>query len=214
MPRILLLALAATVAGGTLLAATFLRPNRDAYEEPPYTVETRYDGFEVRTYQPVLHARVTVPGTRQRATREGFRILAGYIFGGNTARQSIQMTTPVATEAASQTIAMTAPVGTSPAAAGWTVSFMMPAQWTLDTLPVPNDDRIELVEVPGIRAAVRTYSGRASERRNQREEEALVGALQEAGLAPVAGATVAQFDPPWVLGPLRRNELQVVVAPL
>lgn len=210
-PRIILAATAATVgmAGLAVAAWKLLRPDREHYEEPAYTVDSTHEDFEVRTYEATIQAQVTVEGDRNQATQQGFRILAGYIFGGNQAQRSISMTAPVSTSPESQTIAMTTPVSASPTKAGWTVGFTMPSRWTLDTLPVPDDARVELVPVPAHRAAVRSFSGRANESRVQDEERALRSALADQGVQAEPEATVAQFDPPWVLGPWRRNEIQI-----
>ena len=212
MKRLLPSVLAAAVAGAVGLAVAgwqLLRPDRVQYEEPTYTVESSNPTFEVRAYEATLQARVTVSGSRERATQQGFRILAGYIFGGNQAKQSIAMTTPVSAAPQSQSIEMTAPVSATASATGWTVGFTMPRQWTLDTLPVPNDSRVQLVAVSAHRAAVRSFTGRANQARVADEERALLGALEALGLQANSGVTLAQFDPPWVLGPWRRNELQV-----
>ena len=212
MNRLVPWAVAAGVAGVAALAFVswrFLMPHRSQYEEPAYTVEASHPGFEVRAYAPTIEARVTLKGTRQAATREGFGVLAGYLFGGNTAQQGIAMTTPVSAAPASQTIDMTTPVSAAPAGDGWTVAFTMPSKWALDTLPRPDDDRVELVEVSGVRAAVRTFRGRGASAAVEAEEAALRAAMRDAGLPSEGAATIAQFDPPWVLGPWRRNEVQI-----
>jgi len=212
MNRLVPWAAAAVVLGVVAVAVVGWRlvaPDRGQYEEPGYVVEASHPGFEVRAYAPTLEARVTLAGTRKEATREGFQVLAGYIFGGNTARAGIDMTTPVSAAPASQTIDMTTPVSAAPVGDGWTVAFTMPSAWTLATLPAPDDDRVELVEVPGGRAAVRTFPGRVSEAAFQAEVAALHAAMLEVGLLAGGPAALAQFDPPWVLGPWRRNEVQV-----
>ncbi len=210
MSRLLSLTLSAAlagVAGLTVAGSWVFGPNRDRYEEPGYEVEVRHSVYEVRKYEPTIQAKTTIGGTRERATREGFQILAGYIFGGNRGKQSIAMTTPVS--AAPQTIEMTAPVSATSSRAGWVVGFTMPRQWTLDTLPVPDDSRVQLVAVSEHRAAVRTFTGRANAMRIAEEERLLFAALKAQGMLSTGRATLAQFDPPWVLGPWRRNEIQV-----
>ena len=205
------LAMGAMALAGSAKAAS--------YESPGYTVTTEHDGFEVREYAPRVEARVRVAGSYDTAINQGFRILAGYIFGGNQGRSKIEMTVPVTTSPGEQ-IEMTSPVtATSSAtdspmeARAWTVTFMMPSRFTLGTLPVPNDDRIELIETAPERMAVRTFSGYANAARAVRQLDALVAALAEAGLTPVGEPRVAQFDGPWVLGPLRTNEVLVPIAP-
>ena len=193
-------------AGLALFGLTGARPGK--YEEPAYSVLSEHEGFEVREYTGWVEARVTVNAPYRSAVSEGFRVLAGYIFGGNRQRAEISMTSPV-TAAQAQTIEMTTPVTATGDGQRWTVSFRMPSEWTLDTLPVPEDDRIELVAVPSSIRAVRAFSGRASQQRVEGEETALRDALSRDGLARDGTLSVAQFDPPWVLGPWRRNEVQL-----
>jgi hypothetical protein len=87
---------------------------------------------------------VTVTGEQKEAARKGFRLLAGYIFGGNKSRQSIAMTAPVAQEPVSEIIAMTAPVMQLENAGTWTVRFTMPSAYTMEMLPQPNDPKEQL----------------------------------------------------------------------
>ena len=89
----------------------------------------------------------------------GFRRLAGYIFGGNHGNANIALTAPVARQSG-QKIAMTAPVSkSSDADGGSVVGFFMPAGWTMDTLPEPNDDEVSLVTVPEETVAVLRFTG-------------------------------------------------------
>lgn len=198
-------AAAATVTGRASAAG--------GYEEPAFVVASRHDGFEVRTYAPTIEARVTVPGTYGRAVSSAFGVLAGYIFGGNEPRASIAMTTPVSAQPAGESIAMTAPVSAMASADGWTVAFTMPSSWTMATLPRPVDPRVRLVEVPSGTWAVRGFGGRASDDVVERELAALDAAARAAGVVLSGPPVVSQFDPPWVLGAWRRNEVRRAVAP-
>lgn len=95
-----------------------------ATEEPAFSVVVQEGAFEVRDYPALVAAEVSVAGGRDEASNAGFRLLAGYIFGGNTRRQSIAMTAPVVQErATSGTIAMTAPVTQSGSDGAWVVRF-------------------------------------------------------------------------------------------
>lgn len=69
-----------------------------AIEEPKYAVSFHEGAYEVRDYQAAFTAEVSVTGDQRAVARKGFRLLAGYIFGGNKRRQSIAMTAPVAQE--------------------------------------------------------------------------------------------------------------------
>lgn len=108
-------------------------------------------GIEVRTIAPMIQAVVIVTGSQSQAINNGFRQLAGYIFGGNTVQKPVAMTAPVALSTASDnatSIAMTSPVATQQQGGTYRVSFMMPSKYTLATLPKPNNDQISFVELP------------------------------------------------------------------
>ena len=203
MKRLILALLMILMAAGTPAMAT---------EEPVFTQVLKDGAFEIRDYVPTIVAEVTVSGSQERASSQGFRILAGYIFGGNTRRQSIAMTAPVAQRQVSETIAMTAPVSQTASGAGWTVRFTMPAAWTMQTLPQPNDARITLRPEPGQRMAVIRFSGIADARQVERHSRELEGQLRTRGLRATGPISMAQYDPPWTLWFLRRNEVMVPIA--
>lgn len=202
MKRRILALLLILLAAGTPAMAT---------EEPAFTLVLKDGSFEVRDYGATVVAEVTVSGSQGRASNQGFRILAGYIFGGNTRRQSIAMTAPVAQRRVSENIAMTAPVSQTSSASGWTVRFTMPSGYTLETLPVPNDSRITLRDEPGQRMAVIRFSGIADARQVERRSAELEQQLQSRGLEPTGPISLAQYDPPWTLWFLRRNEVMVPI---
>ncbi|MCO4747813.1 MAG: heme-binding protein [Proteobacteria bacterium] len=177
------------------------------YEEPEYQVIAEAADYQVRHYAGRIEARVTVQASYGTSVQTGFRILANYIFGGNQARASIDMTTPVSA-AESLSIDMTTPVTARGEGTEWVVSFMMPSEWTLASLPVPNDPRVELVEAPPSLRAVRTFGGRATTRSTQSQLATLRTAIEADGYVVTGPAAISQFDPPWVLGPWRRNEVQ------
>jgi len=183
-----------------------------ATEEPAFTLIMKDGPFEIRDYAPTVVADVTVSGTRDRASGQGFRILAGYIFGGNRRRQSIAMTAPVAQRRESETIAMTAPVTQTSAGTDWTIRFTMPAEYTMATLPVPKDGRIALSEVPGQRLAVIRFSGTVDDRQFARRSAELEAQLRARRLTTEGPISLAQYDPPWTLPFLRRNEIMVPIA--
>ena len=181
-----------------------------ATEEPSFTVSFREGNFEVREYPTLIAAEVTVGGDRAEASNAGFRLLAGYIFGGNTRKQSIAMTAPVMQAAAkSESIAMTAPVMLAGTPGDWTVQFIMPSAYTLDTLPTPNDSRVRLRVLPPARFAVVKFSGLAHDP-DIRTKTMELAAFTAAKKLPVIGAaSLARYNPPWTPWFMRRNELMV-----
>jgi hypothetical protein len=69
-----------------------------AIESPKYEVEKEEGSFEIRTYASYIVAQVDVESDFDGALRNGFEILAHYIFGGNKKKESIPMTAPVSEE--------------------------------------------------------------------------------------------------------------------
>lgn len=203
-------AVAASAAVAAVVGVVASVARAGSVEEPLYTVESTHDGWEIRVYPPTIQAQVTVVGPYDDAVRQGFRVLADYIFGGNVPKEPIAMTAPVsARRVEGERIAMNAPVAaTSAGEETWTVAFTMPSSWTLATLPAPLDPRVKLVAIDGSRVAAKPFGGWATTGRVAEEQAALLAALREAGL-DAGTPTVAQYNPPWTLPPLRRNEILV-----
>ena len=184
-----------------------------AVEEPPYTVEIQAGSIQVRDYPPVIAAEVTVGGDRGAAVNAGFRLLAGYIFGGNSRKQSIAMTAPVVqARGGGVTIPMTAPVTQGGGPGAWVVRFIMPRGSTLATLPTPNDARVHLRALPAARIAVSRFSGFTADGDIRRETRALEAFLAEYHLRAAAKASLARYDPPWTPWFMRRNEIWIPLA--
>jgi 3',5'-cyclic AMP phosphodiesterase CpdA len=183
-------------------------------EEPHYISTPVSDGVELRRYGPRIAAETTVAADQDRARNIGFRRLANYIFGANHRDEEIAMTAPVAqaSDRRGDDIAMTAPVAQSRAADDrWTIRFFMPSKWTMDTLPKPDDDNVELVTVPGETVAVLRFSGDYGPAAVAARTEELLEALTSAGIEPVGEPTAWFYDPPWTLPFRRRNEIAVPV---
>ena len=183
-----------------------------ATEEPPFTVKSAHGEFEVRDYPAVVAAEVTVTGDRKDAAGKGFRLLAGYIFGGNTRKQSIAMTAPVTQAAAGEKIAMTAPVLQTGGDGRWVIRFIMPRGSTLETLPRPNNPKVHLVAVPSARMAVVKFSGLARQDDVDAKTAALSQFVTAQHLRAIGAPSLAQYDPPWTLWFMRRNEVMIPMA--
>lgn len=204
--RTVLTAIAATVVA---MSAPVAAADDD---EPEHTVLTKDGKIEVRTYPELILASVTVSASQRRASGVGFDPLGGYIFGNNQARDKIDMTTPV-TQVRSQKIDMTTPV--TQTAAGpddlWTISFIMPPEWTMETLPVPNDQRVELNVVPPRTMAAIRFNGTAPPRVQNAKQAELEAWIEANGYRMTGPVEFAYYSPPWIAGPFRRNEVMVPV---
>jgi hypothetical protein len=182
----------------------------NGYETPDYAVEEADGAVEIRTYPAHIAAEVTVTGSRDAAINAGFRILAGYIFGGNEASAKVAMTTPV-TQAPSEKIAMTTPVTQSGSDQGWTVRFMMPASYTLETLPKPRDARIRFVTTEPVRMVVLRFSGLPRTAALERRSEELRAWAKAKGLTLEGAPQFMFYDPPFRLPWSRRNEVSFIL---
>lgn len=180
-------------------------------EEPAFSVVSADSDFEVRDYAAVITAETTASGEPVEARYQGFMLLADYIFAKDRDGGKIAMTAPV-TQTPREKIAMTAPVSQQNAGDGWTISFTMPAGYTMDNLPRPVDPAVRLVEYPARRMAVVKFSGLAGEARMQAKQRELLDRVASAGLSPIGEPAFAFYDPPWTLPFLRRNEVMVEVA--
>jgi hypothetical protein len=182
--------------------------------EPKYTRRRLTDTLEIRSYGPRIAAETTVVDDEDRARNIGFRRLAGYIFGGNRRDQTISMTAPVSQHSAQSgaQIAMTAPVAQSASPdRGWVIRFFMPSEWTMETLPTPNDDEVRLVTVPPETVAVLQFSGDRGPKAVAARSAELLKALQDNHIAPTGEPDAWFYDPPWTVPCRRRNEIAVPV---
>jgi SOUL heme-binding protein len=180
-------------------------------EEPRFTLVEKSGAFELRDYPPLLVAEATVKGERTVAINEGFRVIADYIFGNNIAAEKVAMTAPV-TQQSNKTVAMTAPVTQQAAGDSWTVRFIMPSQYTVETLPKPKNAAVILKQLEGQRMAVLRFSGTADDKVLAENTAALTAEITKRSLSPTAVPTFAFYDPPWTLGFLRRNEVMIAVS--
>ena len=196
-------------AGGSIVGV------RSGTEEPSFTVERKIGDVEIRRYGPRVAAQTAISADEEAARNEGFRRLARYIFGGNTAKTKIAMTAPVSQEQGkgkSEKIAMTAPVAAERGAGGqWVIRFFMPSKHTLKSLPTPNDDRVELVTVPAETVAVLRFSGNYTPQVVATRSKQLMSTLHGAGIEPDGEPVAWFYDPPWTIPFRRRNEVAITL---
>ena len=194
----------------TLLLSNLLM----ATDEPKFTLVLKEDKFEIREYAPKIIAQVEVYGDFDDASSKGFKILADYIFGNNESidgNSRIEMTAPVEMEAVSQKIDMTTPILTEGNNNTWVISFIMPDNFTLATLPKPNNKEIKIISLPREKYAVIVFSGLIRESSYQEKENLLNKFIKEKNLNTSGEIKIARYNPPWTLPFFRRNELMIKV---
>lgn len=183
-----------------------------AISEPKYTVESITDKYEIRYYAATIVAETVVEADFDQAGNKAFRILADYIFGNNKTKTKIDMTAPVAQLPASEKIAMTAPVSQSKDKRGYLIQFTMPDNYTLETLPTPNDSRVNLRLIGPRAVAVYKYSGSWSEDRYKAKLSDFTAELLKNNMKTTGEPIFARFNSPFQLWFLRRNEIWLEVA--
>lgn len=180
-------------------------------EQPNYEIESSLDSYEIRRYDPMIVAEVSLNGSREESISTGFRLLADYIFGNNIVEERIAMTAPVQQER-SEKIAMTAPVQQQEVDGAWNVRFVMPSQYSMETLPKPRNQRVALRQIPSKRYVVITFSGTNSDANIKKNEQRLKAYIEANALQTVGSPKYAFYNPPWTLPFLRRNEILIELA--
>jgi hypothetical protein len=165
--------------------------SRNKIETYPYTVKKVYDDFEIRDYEASLFTSVKMnTNDYNKASSSGFRVLAGYIFGGNDKNEKIAMTSPVAMSLEDS----------------MTMMFMVPRSLTRDELPKPNSESINFEEVPAKKVAAIQFGGWANSKKIEKYKQKLLKALDLEGIAYTDRSFFLGYNPPYDLVD-RRNEV-------
>ncbi len=235
-PKSLTLALA-LLGSSTLLTGCFAFGDNGDVKEPVHSVLQESGDFSVRRYAPVVLAQIKTTGKWDTASNKGFRPLFQYIDGKNTTQTKVAMTSPVLTESDdgkkipmtapvlmaqndsddsdSQKIPMTAPIlmeeSNTDASKTWTMSFVMPANFTLENTPQPLNPNVKIVSQPAKKYAVITYSGVANTESRQKNTARLLDWIRAQKMTPVSQATYAGYNAPFVIPAFRRNEVLIEV---
>ena len=193
-----------------LIVGVLAGPVISNVEKPDYKVIQSEQNIEIRQYEPMIIAEVDVEGKREDAIGDGFRLLADYIFGNNTVQQVISMTAPVQ-QKENQKIAMTAPVQQQSTGKSWRMSFVMPSKYSMDSLPVPNNNRVRLKEIMTKKFAVIEFSGTNSNENVTEHENQLINYIEANQIKINGSPKYAFYNAPWTLPFMRRNEVMIEI---
>ena len=185
---------------------------RSVYEQPRYVViQNLAQNAEIRRYEPRVAIEATIDGSdRQQAAGQAFNLLFRYITGTNQGSEKIAMTAPVSTRATPERIAMTVPVqtgGTGPLS----MRFFLPRDVAEHGAPLPIDPRLHLVQVPESIIAALRYTGIDNERTHDEKAAQLLTLLKNTPWRATGEAFRLNYDPPFTIPFLRRNEAAVAV---
>lgn len=195
-----------------LFSLTFLLCSCSAgLEKPKYTVLEKQDNLEIRSYQSYIVAETTVDSDFTDASNVAFRKLFKYISGNNKAKESISMTAPVNQTSTSEKISMTAPVSQQLSGRKYSVSFVMPSKYSIDTIPQPLDPQVTIKQIPAHKAAAIRYAGSWSQKLYEAKKTALEQFIDQKEMTPKENPIFARYNSPFELWFLRRNEIIIPV---
>lgn len=165
-------------------------------EQQNYKVVYSENDFEIRFYPSATLATVYSDAKSYRELSwNGFRTLAGYIFGGNESETKISMTSPVHMDINNSTS---------------TMSFVMPSSYNKENLPKPDNDNVKIEKTEDEYVAVIRFGGYASDNVIKKHSDILVKLLTEKGIAYYGNFRYLGYNPPYeFIG--RRNEIIVLV---
>ena len=117
---------------------------------------------------------------------------------------------PVTAQPKSEKIAMTAPVTVS-GDGEYTVEFVIPRKYKLDTLPKPLDDHVSFYQHPSRSMAVVRFSGRFNQSNFEKHIRLLREWIRKEGLKEKGDPTIAGYDPPFTPWFLKHNEMMIEI---
>ncbi len=184
-------------------------------EIAPYSVVESIEAskIEIREYESMVLVSTPMDGDN----RDGaFMRLFGYISGDNKGASKIAMTAPVFMddEDAGVKIPMTAPVfmdGNEESDAAM-MSFVMPADFTLESTPAPTDPEVSISEIKDYKVAVIQFNGRLSDANIKKHRVILESWMEENGYIAAGDVKTAGYNPPFTIPAMRRNEVLIAVA--
>ena len=203
--------LAGAAAGATVLGAAAIYYFREkATPGPEYRVLSSDGDLEIRSYPSIVVAETVVRGPRKEALRQGFGILADYIFAKSRDGEALPMTVPVLQDGGDP-MASDPPVFDDMVEGGWRMRFVMPEGRTPGDLPKPPPG-VELVEVPARRVGAVRFGGVADDDRLAEHEDRLRGWLARQEERPEAEPEYAFYNSPMIPPALRRSEVLIPLA--
>ena len=169
-------------------------------ETPQYKLVKKDKKFEIRDYEKMIVAHTKIKRTFRESNSTGFRRIANYIFGGNDKSMEIAMTAPVLTKFPSDINSNI-----------FEVSFVMPKEHNLKSLPSPDLETVSISERKLGRVAVFKFGGWATENRTKYYIDQLINSLKKERIDALGDIMVAQYNSPWVMPPFRKNEIIIAI---
>jgi effector-binding domain-containing protein len=178
-----------------LLAMGLFAFKSDGIEMPSYRMIKKYGDVEIRQYPAMVIAQTQLSQSSvDNNMNNGFRTIAGYIFGGNDQNQKIAMTAPVVMKMSDTA----------------TMYFMMPKKYSVNQLPKPNSNNVKILEESSRVLAVIRYGGFSSEKKIEKYQKQLAEVISQNNLKTKGPYMYMGYNAPWDVFN-RRNEVAIEV---
>jgi effector-binding domain-containing protein len=179
----------------TLLTMGLFAFKSDGIEMPSYRMIKKYGDVEIRQYPAMVIAQTQLSQSSvDNNMNNGFRTIAGYIFGGNDQNQKIAMTAPVVMKMSDTA----------------TMYFMMPKKYSVNQLPKPNSNNVKILEESSRVLAVIRYGGFSSEKKIEKYRKKLAEVISQNNLKTKGPYMYMGYNAPWDVFN-RRNEVAIEV---
>jgi hypothetical protein len=162
----------------------------------PYEIVEKSNPFEVRRYERLVFVSTPMSGGLDSAYGP-FRKLFDYISGNNNNTEKIAMTAPVFLDQFEQTTEK--------------MSFVLPANFSLSTTPLPKDTAVTLSELRDFKFAVISFSGFLNQGSISTHRAKLQKWIMGRGFKIIGEPKAAGYNPPFTLPFLRRNEILIPI---
>ncbi len=179
----------------TLITMGLFAFKSDGIEMPSYSLIKKYGDVEIRQYPAMVIAQTQLSqSSMDNNMNNGFRNIAGYIFGGNDQNQKIAMTAPVVMKMSDTA----------------TMYFMMPKKYSVNQLPKPNSNNVKILEESSRVLAVIRYGGFSSEKKIEKYQKQLAEVISQNNLKTKGPYMYMGYNAPWDVFN-RRNEVAIEV---
>tara|TARA_B100000795_G_C22805489_1_gene444568 strand:+ start:3004 stop:3585 length:582 start_codon:yes stop_codon:yes gene_type:complete len=176
-----------------IVVQVYAMKGQSGIETYSFKVEKTYETFEIRNYEATLFTMVKLPPSEYKtASGQGFRLLAGYIFGGNEGNEKIAMTSPVSMSLEDS----------------MTMMFMVPKQYKREDLPKPNESQVKFHVEPEKRVAAITFGGWADDEKIEKYKQQLIKSLEAEGIKYTNRFYFLGYNAPYEIAN-RKNEIIV-----
>lgn len=179
-----------------IIFQSFISMGTNNTEKQPYTVIKTEGEIEIRLYPSVTMATIQSTAKNYRdLSGNGFRKIAGYIFGNNASGEKIAMTTPVHMDFQES---------------GSSMAFVMPSGYDESNLPKPNDPAVKIKKTEVEYVAALRFGGFASDEAIEKNTQKLDELLRQKGIKTKGHFRFLGYNPPYQLVG-RRNEIIVSI---